>query len=177
MKARILLSGSVLTLLGLLASGAPVLGRSADVDATAAFDRLKALKGTWEGKTDTGQKVTTTFELTANGTALVERYVGSEAMKHAEMLTVYHLDGPSLILTHYCIARNQPTLKAERFDPKTGEIQFEFVRATNLASANAGHMRRAMYRLDGPNQFTTSWEYFQNGKKTMTETETFTRRD
>jgi hypothetical protein len=175
MKARILLSGSVLTLLGLLAGGSPVLGRSADVDAAAAFDKLKTLKGAWEGKTDNGQKVTTAFELTANGTALVERYVGSAAMKNAEMLTVYHLDGSSLVLTHYCIAKNQPTLKAERFDAKAGEIQFEFVRASNLSSPNAGHMRRALYRIDGPNQFTTSWEFFQDGKKTMTETETFTR--
>jgi hypothetical protein len=175
MKARILLSCPVLTLLGLLVGGSSVLGQSADVDAAAAFARLKALKGTWEGKTASGQKVTTTFELTANGTALVEKYVGSEAMKHAEMLTVYHLDGTALALTHYCIAKNQPTLKAERFDPQTGDVQFEFVRASNLASPNAGHMRRALYRLESPNQFTTSWEFFQDGKKTMTETETFTR--
>jgi hypothetical protein len=175
MKARILLSCSVLTLLGVLASGSSVLGRSAEVDAAAAFERLKALKGTWDGKTATGGKVTTTFELTANGTALVERYVGSEAMKGAEMLTVYHLDGTSLVLTHYCIAKNQPKLKAERFDPTAGEIQFEFVSASNLASPNAGHMRRAFYRIDDANHFTTSWEFFQNGKKTMTETETYTR--
>jgi hypothetical protein len=173
MKARILLTGSVLTVLGALTGS--VMGRSADPDATAAFERMKTLRGTWEGKGTNGQKVTTTFELTANDTVLVERYRGSEAIKGAEMLTAYHLDGPSLILTHYCIAKNQPTLKAERFDAKAGEIQFEFVRASNLASANAGHMRRAIYRIDDANHFTTSWEFFQDGKKTMTELENFTR--
>jgi hypothetical protein len=37
-------------------------------------------------------------------------------------------------------------------------------------------MRRALYRLEGPNQFTTSWEFFQAGKKTMTEIERFSRK-
>jgi hypothetical protein len=175
MKGRISLNGSMLTVLAILTASLPVLGRSADVDAQAAFERMKTLKGRWEATTASGQKVTTTFDLTANDTVLVERYVGSEAMKGAEMMTAYHLDGPSLILTHYCIAKNQPTLKAERFDAKTQEIQFEFVRASNLASPNAGHMRRALYRFEDANHFTTSWEFFQDGKKTMTETERFTR--
>jgi hypothetical protein len=37
-------------------------------------------------------------------------------------------------------------------------------------------MRRAMYRLEGKDRFTTEWELFAGGKKTMTETEVFTRR-
>ncbi len=49
------------------------------------------------------------------------------------MVSAYHLDGRALILTHYCIAKNQPTLKADRFDTTTGEIQFEFLRGTNMA--------------------------------------------
>jgi hypothetical protein len=49
------------------------------------------------------------------------------------------------------------------------------VRGTNMPDENAGHMRRAFYRLDDVNHFTTSWEFFKDGKKTMTELETFTR--
>jgi hypothetical protein len=148
----------------------------AGVDASAAFERLKSLAGTWETKTAKGQIVTTTFELTANGTVLLERYANPALPGGGHMVTAYHLDGPSLILTHYCIAKNQPTLKADRFDPITGEIQFEFVRATNLANESAGHMRRALYRIEDANHFTTSWEFFQDGKRTMTETERFTKK-
>ena len=36
-------------------------------------------------------------------------------------------------------------------------------------------MRRALYRVDDATHFTTAWEFFQDGKKTMTELETFTR--
>lgn len=154
----------------------PVAGRTAEVDAAAAFERLKTLQGTWEAPAaKTGQKATTSFELTASGTVLLERYSNTALPGGGHMVTAYHLDGVALILTHYCIAKNQPTLRADRFDAKTGEIQFEFLRGTNMAHENIGHMRRALYRLDDANHFTTSWDFFQDGKKTMTELETFTR--
>ena len=91
------------------------------------------------------------------------------------MTTAYHLDGQDLMLTHYCIAKNQPTLRADRYDAAAGEVQFEFVRASNLPTPDAGHMRRAKYRFEGNNRFTTEWEFFAKGQRTMTEVETFTR--
>ena len=150
-------------------------GGSAEVDAGAAFERLKALQGTWESPAKNGQKATTTFELTASGTVLIERYSNPALPGGGHMVTAYYLDGATLVLTHYCIAKNQPTLKADRFDAGTGEIQFEFLRGTNMPTERVGHMRRALYRIDDANHFTTSWEFFQDGKNTMTELETFTR--
>ena len=165
----------VITTAAMVVNAAPEVGRRApDLDAAAAFERLKALQGTWEAPTAKG-KAKTTFELTAGGTVLVEHFSSPALPGGGHMMTAYHLDGGSLILTHYCIAKNQPTLRADRFDPATGEIQFEFLRGTNMPDENAGHMRRALYRLDDVNHFTTSWEFFQNGKRTMTELETFTR--
>jgi hypothetical protein len=157
-----------------LAFGARPFGREAPVDAAAAFERLKTLQGTWEAS-EGGHKSTTTFELTAGDTVLLERYSNPALPNGGHMVTAYYLDGSTLVLTHYCIARNQPTLKAERYDAGTGEMQFEFVRASNLASESTGHMRRAMYRIDDANHFTTSWDFFENGKKKMTELEKFTR--
>jgi hypothetical protein len=145
------------------------------LDAPAAFERLKTLVGTWESKSANGNVSTTIFELTAGDTVLLERYSNDALPGGGRMVTAYHLDGSSLVLTHYCIAKNQPTLKADRFDPATGEIQFEFVRASNLASDKAGHMRRAMYRIEDASHFTTSWEFFEGGKKKMTELEQFVR--
>jgi len=161
--------------LAIVLIGPQVGGWTAEVDAGAAFERLKSLQGSWEAPKPKGQKATTSFELTAGGTVLLERYSSPTLPGGGHMVTAYHLDGASLILTHYCIAKNQPTLKAERFDATSGEIQFEFLRGTNMPNENAGHMRRALYRLDDANHFTTSWEFFQDGKKTMTELETFTR--
>ena len=180
MKARKLLYAATLAALCGIPSGpgAAVLpsALTAAVDAPAAFARLKTLEGTWEAKAADGKTATTVFELTASGTVLLERYSNPALPGGGHMVTAYHLDGDSLILTHYCIARNQPTLRADSFDAATGEIQFEFVRASNLASEKAGHMRRALYRIEDATHFTTSWDFFEGGKKTMTETERFERR-
>ena len=146
-----------------------------EVDGAAAFARMKSLQGVWETTVAGGKKATSTFELTAGGTVLLERYENGAMSGGGHMATAYFVEDGSLTLTHYCVARNQPTLRAASFDAQAGLIQFEFLRATNLASETAGHMRRAMYRIDGPNQFTTSWEYFDKGKVAFTETHTFTR--
>jgi hypothetical protein len=175
MKARNILVTLALTAFMAMAPASQAAVLPAGVDAAAAFERLKALEGAWETASADGKKATTTFELTANGTVLLERYANAAMPGGGHMVTAYHLDGTSLILTHYCVAKNQPTLRAERFDPVAGEIQFEFLRASNLANQNVGHMRRALYKLDDANHFTTSWEFFQDGKKTMTELEKFTR--
>jgi hypothetical protein len=154
---------------------AGVSAQSAPLDAAAAFERMKALQGTWEATAANGKKATTTFELTAGGTVLLERYENPAMPGGGQMATAYFVEGKSLVLTHYCIARNQPTLRAETYDPAAGQIQFEFLRASNLAGEGAGHRRRAMYRVDGPDRFTTAWEYFDKGVLAFTETETFTR--
>ena len=173
-KGRTLLSA--LTIAASLVALATGLGAAPpEVDGRAAFERLKALEGSWAGPGAEGQRATTSFKLTGGGSVLVEHYTNPALPEGGQMMTAYHLDGQALVLTHYCIANNQPTLKASRYDAKSGEIQFEFVRASNLASPSAGHMRRAMYRLEAPDRFTTAWEFFENGAKKMTETETFTR--
>jgi hypothetical protein len=159
-----------------LAAGPAAAVLPAGVDGAAAFDRLKSLTGTWEAAGKDGQKSVTVFELTAGGTVLVERYSNAAMPGGGQMMTAFHMDGPTLVLTHYCIAKNQPTLRADRYDPAGGEIQFEFSRASNLGDQNAGHMRRAFYKIVDANHFTTSWEFFQGGKKTMTEVEHFVRR-
>ena len=161
----------------LLAAGAGIAAVVPEekVDGAGAFERLKALEGTWVGPGPEDKRATSTFELVGNGTVLMEHYRNPAMPGGGHMVTAYHLDGSALVLTHYCIAKNQPTLRAERFDPAAGEMQFEFVRASNLATPSAGHMRRAKYRIDDRDRFTTEWEFFEKGKKTMTETETFTR--
>jgi hypothetical protein len=150
-------------------------GAGTSGDGPAAFALLKTLAGSWRAPEGAGRQSTVTFELSANGTVLVEQYVNPALPGGGRMMSAYHLDGSDLLLTHYCIANNQPTLRAARFDAAARELQFEFVRATNLASAAAGHMRRAKYRLVDANTFITEWEFFEKGVRTLTEVETFIR--
>jgi hypothetical protein len=151
----------VLAVVCVVSAGAAAADSKDQSNAALAFDKLKSLVGQWEGTTDKG-RVTTTYELVASGSALLER-VNMDG--HGEMPTVYYLDGNRLVLTHYCMAGNQPTLQAERFDPASNELRFRFVSATNLASANAGHMHDAVFKLGGPDQFTADWTWYENGKE------------
>jgi hypothetical protein len=134
------------------------------VDAKAAFAKLKTLAGVWEADTSMG-KVRTTYEVIAGGSTIVERESGE---KMPVMLTLYHLDGDRLLLTHYCAAGNQPRMLARRFDPAKGELRFEFLDATGLADGG-GHMRNATIRFDGDRSLSASWEFYQNGKLKSTE--------
>ena len=135
----------------------------------ALFERLKSLAGEWESTSD---KSHITYELTGGGTALLERY-SSEI--HGTMHTVYHLDGDRLLLTHYCMAGNQPRMVAGPLDAKTGEVEFKFLDATNLASPAAGHMHDVKMRLIDPNHFEARWRFFENGQPKFAENFTYTR--
>ena len=138
-------------------------------DTAAAFARLKTLVGEW--KTDDG-KESLTYELVAGGTALLERETGAG---RPAMLTLYHRDGNRLVLTHYCMAGNQPRMLAKPFDAAANEIAFDFLDATNLSSPAAGHMHSTSIRFVDANHIDTVWEFHENGKATMTERARYTR--
>lgn len=137
----------------------------------AAFARLKTLAGDWEADTRMG-KAHLNYEVIAGGTAVVER---ETAEKMPAMLTVYHLDGDRLLLTHYCMAGNQPRMQARAFNSESGELQFRFLDAGNLPDAGAGHMHNATLRFVDNNHLVTEWEFYENGQRKLTETARYTR--
>jgi len=77
--------------------------------ALAAFERIKKLEGTWQSKSTKGWEERQQFLLIAKGTAVVAQSVpvpAADASKAgttstAPMLTVFHMDGGRLLLTHY----------------------------------------------------------------------------
>jgi len=141
------------------------------VDAAAAFARLKALAGDWEATTAEG-KSRLSYEIVSGGTALLER---ESSEKMPAMLTLFHLDGERLLLTHYCVAGNQPRMQARAFNPETGELEFRLLDATNLASPNAGHMHNVKIRLVDADHLITEWQFYENGQSKFTESTQFTR--
>jgi hypothetical protein len=145
--------------------------KSPQTDTAAAFARLKTLAGEWEAKTADGP-ARLSYELTGAGTTLVER---ETADKMPGMMTMYHLNGGRLMLTHYCMAGNQPRMEARSFDPKTGELRFEFLDATNLKTPGEGHMHNVTLRIVDHDHLVSQWEFFENGQKQRSETFEYTR--
>ncbi len=173
MKLKAILSAAVLALLittTLTASS----GRLSDEQAKQAFARLKSLTGEWQTTNDKGTS-TLVFTVTGGGTAVVEHFTNPALPDNGDMTTVYSLNGGQLELTHYCMARNQPHMRASSYDPRSGELQFDFVDAGNLASAADGHMHTAHFRFIDDQHFASAWQFYQDGKPKMNESFEFTR--
>ena len=136
------------------------------------FEQLKSLVGEWEGKTGSGVTSRISYQLASGGTALLERLqTGDEP----EMVTVYTADGDRLGVTHFCSAGNQPQMRTAPIGGETKQFSFAFVRATNLADANAGHMDHLRVTLQDHDHFTQEWTWKENGKS-KTEVFHFTRK-
>jgi hypothetical protein len=131
-----------------------------------AFERLCALAGSWEGRSSAGWISRCELEVIARGSALLER-TNFEAHPGETMLTLFHKDGSELVLTHYCVAGNQPRLVASEIGE--GELRFTFRDATNLASREHGHMGEALIRLEGSDAFSSQWSFQQAGKTSWME--------
>src|ERR1700681_1287340 len=109
----------------------------AQTDAEKAFTAIKNLPGTWEGKSLDGRPLNVTFKTVSGGSAVMTEILGDH-----EMVSMISLDGANkLLLTHYCTAGNAPRMQAS-VSPDGKTITFTYVDATNLKTADAGHMDR-----------------------------------
>ena len=132
---------------------------SAQTDAQKAFTSIKSLPGTWEGKTSQGP-VEVTFKNMSDGSAVMSEIIG-----HADMISMFHLDGPNkLVLTHYCSIGNQPRMQAS-VSPDGKTITFNFFDATNLATPDAGHMQKMILTLVDNDHHTEEWVFADHGKE------------
>ncbi len=140
-----------------------------------AFTQLKSLAGHWEEQKASEYKSTLDIELTAGGTALLEKFRMVEQGKPVEMITLYYLDGGQVKLTHYCMAGNQPTMRGS-YAPETKTLTFEFESAGNLKSPNDGHMHHAVYKFIDNEHFQTTWTFQKDQKDAFTEDVIYVRK-
>jgi hypothetical protein len=156
------------------------------VDAKSAFARIKTLAGTWKSQTSDEQKAehatdkvedhkrdsSVIYKLTGADTALMEtQFPGS----NHEMVSVYHLDGDDLRMTHYCAAGNQPRVKLDRANSKPDELIFVFDGGTNLDPQKDMHIHGVKITFHDDGKVTSAWEGYMGGKKAMTTSFLLTR--
>ncbi|MCC6229789.1 MAG: hypothetical protein IT432_11245 [Phycisphaerales bacterium] len=171
--ARLCLLGSVLVfsaLPGCASSGShaakpePATSEAKDGHAPAgpsALDPIKALAGTWECDFDGDGKAdcTAIYKVSANGYTVTENlFVGTPN----EMVTAFHMDGTSVMATHYCAAGNQPRMRDAH--PGKNSFMFDFVDATNLKSPNDAHMHSLKMEIIDTDHFVNTWTNYENGK-------------
>jgi hypothetical protein len=138
-------------------------GDSTPTAAQAAFARLKALAGVWQGRVgdpEKGPEATVTYQTTAGGNTVMETLF--PGTRH-EMVTMYYLEDGKLVLTHYCAAGNQPQMALTK-KSTTNLLDFNFIGGANIRSRRDGHMHAARIRFLGHDGLETEWDYFANGK-------------
>jgi hypothetical protein len=127
--------------------------------AQKSFEELKALDGTWEGKSLNGQPLEVAYRVTANGSAIMSEIKGKE-----DMISLFNLDGDRVLLTHYCAVGNQPRMVASA-SPDGKTFTFDFVDATNLPTPDAAHMIRMVLAMPDANHHTEEWTFSDHGKE------------
>ncbi|HEX5693478.1 MAG TPA: hypothetical protein VFY00_02535 [Arenimonas sp.] len=124
------------------------------VPAAAAFEKLKALEGTWRVADNAEHPLRIRFYPSARGNTLVESW---EVEGRSHSLTIYHRDGDTLLATHYCPQGNQPRMAlAERDD---GSIGFTFRDVTDLDAETEQHQHDLSFDVSAADRLVRSENY------------------
>jgi hypothetical protein len=115
------------------------------------FDKLKTLVGEWEGKTPDGKDAYVKYELISNGTALQEKMGAHGEM---EMVSIYHMNGTKLMMTHYCAMNNQPRFEGTA---SGNAFKFNYLDATNLTDTNAPHITGLVLTIKDADHISQAW--------------------
>ncbi len=135
-----------------------LLAQAGESPKNAGFEKLKSLVDQWHGKTKDGGDVTVAYRLVAAGSAIEEH------LSYADMITMYHVDGENLMLTHYCAAGNQPRMRAAAFKNGDKTLRFSFFDATNMPDKNAMHMHNATITFVDADHLIAEWTHYDGGK-------------
>ncbi|HEY6572297.1 MAG TPA: hypothetical protein VI198_03170 [Candidatus Eisenbacteria bacterium] len=129
------------------------------------FERLKGLVGEWQSTEKGMEQCTTSFELVANGSALMERL---SPMAGVVMVNAYHPDGDAVVMTHYCATGNQPRMRCTK---DGSSLAFAFSDITNwkkgesrmsgvtVTLVDADHMKQEWVSDEGEGKGTMTMEF------------------
>ena len=123
-----------------------------------AWKQLTALVGDWEGRMGDGT-VRLSYRLVSSGTALMETM---NAPDSSEMVTVYHPDGDTLLMTHYCSLGNQSRMRSAGLRDRA--LDFAYVDTTNVKSPDEHRMSRLVLTFASPDTLVQEWTSVASGK-------------
>jgi hypothetical protein len=136
---------------------------------SAPFEKLKTLEGKWTGTVVEGgqteeKPAEVVYEVSSGKTALVEKLF--KGTPH-EMVSIYNDENGELVMTHYCMMRNQPKLKLVAADKN--EILLEMVEGNGVKKTD-DHMHSLKIKFTGKDEITQEWDGYKDGKLAGTPT-------
>ena len=174
--------GLLFSMSGAAADDPPATAKSTQASTTgptpelarAAFERFRSLEGEWEGRSTKGWVETLRYQSIASGSTVLETSL--DAHPGEAMATAFYLDGDRLLLTHYCVAKNQPRLEATAISDGGRTVVFTFKDGANIPTRDRGHMDQAVYTFEAPDRVRSRWTWYQDGKEKWFEEILQTRR-
>lgn len=145
----------------LLALALALVSAPAALADDAGWEKLKSVVGTWT-TTHEGKTTTVTYALVSNGTALMET-METPAPDNVQMVTMYHKDGDTLLMTHYCAMGNQPRMRARGL--KDGKLDFQYLDAANTKGEDAPRMSRLVMSFPDADRLVNTWYHRTGGKE------------
>jgi hypothetical protein len=148
-------------------------GKPTKEQALAAFKKLKKFAGKWQCNSPGLGDFQESYKLIAEGSVLMGNEM--EDKPESAMVTMYHMDGDTLMLTHYCMAKNQPRLTAMKIADDLSSVTFEYKDGTNMASRDVGHMDSVVINFVDDDNFKSRWSWYEKGKEQWMEAVTAKR--
>ena len=142
MTRRLLVCPVLLLALQLAAYCDDKTSKQPPTPTNSGLETMKKLAGTWLAADKDGNptdQIVSIIKVTAGGSVVHETLFPGQPH---EMVSIYTVDGPDLVMTHYCVLGNQPRMKA---DPKSpaNRICFQFAGGSNLDPKKDKHMHAA----------------------------------
>ena len=131
------------------------------------LEHIRKMVGAWYAADDDGKptdQLMSTYRVTAGGSAIVE--VLFPGQNH-EMMSVYHMDGGDLVMTHYCALGNQPRYRA-RWGKNDKQIVWDFRGAGNMHSEKEAHMHDGVVDILGTDRYFAKWHQHKDGEVVYT---------
>lgn len=134
-------------------------------DDKSAFEYIKTLAGDWQRMGGAGHEhgansSVVSFKISAAGSTVMETY---NAGQKNEMVSVYHMDGDTLLMTHYCALQNAPVMKFEK-SGTPGEIKLAFFGGTNFDPKVDAHAHQGLIRVKDQDSFEVTAVGMAGGK-------------
>lgn len=138
------------------------------------FEQIKSLTGTWNG---TGvmhgkeEPVSIVYDTTAGGSVVIETLFPDTPQ---EMVSVYYEKDGKLMMTHFCMLKNQPELALMKSED--GKLKFDLTGGTNMDASKDMHMHSLVFTFKDADNMVQEWTPYEGGEaKEESTTLTLTR--
>ena len=139
-------------------------------DGQKAFDTIKILAGSWQGRLSTipktpgidGSTAQVSIRVTSRGNAVMHDLTVNGIPDNP--ITMFYLEADRLLLTHYCDAGNRPRMEA-KMSPDGRTVEFHFLDISG--PSQKGYMNHILFSITDANHHTEDWTLMMPGNQSV----------